>query len=97
MIDSITLTAHAVRTIEAKGIRLEDVRAVWASPDVQYASHKHPGQHKRIGRGLCLACDDQTGRIITVFVDQVETDLRPDQRFDPQAVAWARKNGRRVR
>lgn len=92
----ISMTAHAVRTIEAKRIDLNDVRAVWESPDVQYPSHKHPGQHKRIGRGLCLACDDQTGRIITVFVDRVETDLRKDQRFDPQAVAWARKNGRRV-
>jgi hypothetical protein len=93
----ITLTAHAVRTISAKGISPQTVREVWESPDVTYPSHRHPGQHKRVGKGLCLACDDQTGRIITVFVDRVETDLRPDQRRDADAVAWARKSGKRVR
>ena len=91
----ISMTAHAVRTIEAKRIDLNDVRAVWENPDVQYPSHKHPGQHKRIGRGLCLACDDATGRVITVFVDQDVTSLRADQRRDKDALAWAKRNGMR--
>jgi hypothetical protein len=86
------MTTHALRTIADKGISLEDVRAVWKDPDTRYASHRHPGQHKRIGRGLCLACDDATGRVITVFVDQVATPLRPDQERDVDAVRWANRN-----
>ena len=88
----ITMTAHALRTVADKGINLDDVRAVWKDPDVQYPSNRHPGQHKRIGRGLCLACDDVTGKVITVFVDQVVTPLRPDQARDVDAVRWANRN-----
>ena len=88
----ITMTSHALRTVADKGINLDDVRAVWKDPDTRYPSHRHPGQHKRIGRGLCLACDDATGRVITVFVDQVATPLRSDQRNDRDAVAWANRN-----
>lgn len=88
----ITMTAHAMRTIEAKGFDLNVVREVWANPDVRYPSHRHPGQHKRIGRGICLACDDQTGRIITVFVNHEMTALRSDQTQDRDAVAWANRN-----
>jgi hypothetical protein len=88
----ITMTSHALRTVADKGINLDDVRAVWNDPDTTYPSHRHPGQHKRIGRGLCLACDDVTGKVITVFVDQVATPLRPDQARDVDAVRWANRN-----
>lgn len=84
-------TAHAVATAEAKGFDLEAVEAVWRSPDITYPSNRYKGQHKRLGAGLCLCCDDKTGRVITIFVDQVETDLRPDQTQDNDAQAWHRR------
>jgi hypothetical protein len=87
------MTAHAQRVVEEKGFDPEAVQAVWESPLVTYPSGRHPGQHKRIGGGLCLACDDATGRVITVFVDQEITELRPDQKRDRDALKWARKNG----
>lgn len=87
------MTAHAKRVCEAKGIDPEAVRAVWENPAVTYPSNRHKGQHKRTGRGLCLACDDVTGTVITVFVDQEHTPLRQDQRRDADAVEWARRNG----
>lgn len=94
---NVTMTAHAKRTIEAKGFDMKTVLEVWKDPDTTYPSFRHPGQHKRIGRGICLCCDDRTGMIITIFIDQVKTDLRRDQRFDADAVRWAKKNGMRVK
>lgn len=91
----LTMTAHAARTIEEKGFSLDVVRDVWANPDTRYPSHRHPGQHKRCGQGYALACDDETGKIITVFVNQEVTALRSDQRNDKDAVAWAKRNGLR--
>ena len=88
-----SMTAHAVRTIESKGFPLSVVQAVWQDPDTRYPSFKHPGQHKRTGQGVCLCCDDDTGRVITVFINETATDLRPDQ-TDADAVRWARKNGK---
>lgn len=86
------ITAHAERTIEAKGISLDTVEAVWRDPDITYPSHRHPGQHKRIGLGIALCCEDGTGKVITVIVDQTNTPLRADQR-DADALAWAQRNG----
>lgn len=51
-----------------------------------------PASTSALGGGLCLACDDVTGRVITIFVDQEHTPLRKDQK-DRDALAWARKNG----
>ena len=93
---NISMTAHAERQIEAKGFPRSVIERVWSNPDVQYPSFRHPGQHKRIGQGICLCCDDRTGKIITVFVHQVETALRDDQRGDKDAVRWAMRRQNRV-
>lgn len=82
-------TAHAIMTAEAKGFDLSAVEAVWRDPDITYPSGRYRGQHKRLGAGLCLCCDDKTGKVITVFVDREETDLRSDQ-TDSDAQAWNR-------
>lgn len=92
---TFTITAHAKSTVEAKGFSLDAVEAVWRDPDVRYPSSRYKGQHKRIGQGICLCCDDVTGKVITVFVNQVETDLRPDQTQDNDALNWAKRSGRR--
>lgn len=89
----MNITTHAERTIESKGIALEDVEAVWMEPELTYPSERYPGQHKRIGRGIVLCCEDSTGKVITVFAHMVDTPLRPDQRRDADARAWAKKNG----
>lgn len=83
-----TLTAHAVSTIESKGFDPDLIEAVWRDPDVTYPSHNHRGQHKRMGQGVCLCCEDRTGKVITVFVNMTETDLRDDQ-TDSKALAWS--------
>lgn len=90
--NEFSMTTHARQVAEAKGFDVDAIQAVWRDPQVTYPSHRHPGQHKRTGGGLCLACDDVTGRVITIFVDQEHTPLRKDQK-DRDALAWARKNG----
>lgn len=91
----MNLTAHAKSTIETKGISIEMVEAVWNCPDVTYPSHRYPGQHKRVGQGLALCCENATGKVVTVFVDRTETPLRADQ-TDADALAWAIQNGMAV-
>lgn len=87
-----SMTAHAQRVVTEKGFNLEDIQAVWEHPTVTYPSQKHPHQHKRVGRGLCLACEPD-GKVVTVFVDRETTPLRADQQRDREALKWARRNG----
>ena len=89
----VEITAHAMRQIASKGFDLATVEAVWRNPDYTYPSHRYPDQHKRVGGGLCLCCDNSSGRIVTVFVNQTETDLRPDQR-DRDAVRYGQTRAR---
>lgn len=86
------LTVHAKSTIATKGISLATVEAVWRDPEMTYPSHRHPGQHKRVGQGIALCCEDETGKVITVIIHQTNTPLRADQ-LDADALAWATKNG----
>lgn len=88
-VSDFSATLHAIETAEAKGFDLEAVEAVWRDPDITYPSGRYKGQHKRLGSGLCLCCDDKTGRVITIFVDQIATALRPDQ-VDSDAIEWAK-------
>lgn len=96
VLEPLRMSAHALATVEAKGFPLEVVEAVWRDPEAKYPSYRYPGQHKRIGKGICLCCDDATGKVITVFVHQENTRLRPDQLGDADAVRWARRNELRV-
>lgn len=93
---NVPMSAHAAKQIAAKGFPMSAVAEVWHNPDTRYPSFRYPGQHKRIGNGICLCCDDVTGRIITVFVNQTATELRKDQ-TDADAKRWARVNGLSVR
>lgn len=72
-------TVHSLRQIESKGFSRQDIIAVAQRPDISYESHRHPGQMKCIGRGLCVVVDPARAQIITVFLHMVDTDLRPDQ------------------
>lgn len=76
---ALSITAHAVKQVQAKGFALRDVVAVAQRPDFAYESRRYPGQEKRIGNGLCVVVDPKAQRIITVFEHLVRTSLRPDQ------------------
>ena len=85
------LTTHIKEQAASKGISLEAVREVLAAPHYTYASAQHTcrihgvAQQKWVGEAhdgtkLCIAVAPCCQRAITVFLDQVRTPLRADQR-----------------
>jgi hypothetical protein len=72
-------TLHAQHVARAKRFHPLAMLDAANDPDVSYASHLHPGQHKHIKGDLCVVVDREKGMIITAFLNVVETPLRPDQ------------------
>jgi Cu2+-containing amine oxidase len=88
------LTHHAVRTAKQKGFDLDHVRLAANEPHHTYASGRYPGQKRHVRNGLVAVVDPAKREVVTIYEDQRQTVLRPDQKSDPEAVAWdkARKN-----
>lgn len=85
------LTTHIKQQAEAKGISLADVQNVLDAPFYTYDSHQHScrrhgvAQQKWVGEAmdgtkLCVAVSPCCNVAITVFLDQVRTAIRPDQK-----------------
>lgn len=90
------LSQHVVRQAQQKGIPLPEVEACVDFPETSYPSRRFPGQVRRTRGRLCVVVDPEERRAITVYLTQVETDLRDDQRSDPDAVAYdQRRKSRR--
>jgi hypothetical protein len=94
----VQLHAHLLEQADRKGISVEAIREVLASPSTTYDSYKrengqrvpricnrHGVQQRKFvgtasdGTALCIAVNTCCRLAITVFADQVETPLRPDQ------------------
>ena len=74
-----SLPPHAKRQAEAKGFSLQAVLEAADNPSISYESLRFPGQLRRIRGGIVTVCDPQAMKIITVYENTTETDLRPDQ------------------
>lgn len=85
---------HCVDQAEAKGITWERLNAVLDFPDLTYPSVRYPGQWKFVGQGICVAVED--GVAVTVFEDQVVTELRSDQQCSKVAIEGQRKAAERA-
>lgn len=87
---NLTVSPHARQQAQAKNIALAAVWAVARNPQTTYASAKYRCQRcgadqqrwtgEAHGTKLCLAVNACCGVVVTVWLDQVETDLRDDQR-----------------
>lgn len=86
----IKMSRHCAEKVAAAGISAADLSEAFNNPDTTYPSNRYPTQDKRIGNGLCLCVDRNTGIIVTVFQHKVETNLRADQR-DRDALAWNKR------
>lgn len=85
----ITISPHARQQAEAKSIALATVWAIAQNPQTTYTSDRYRCQRcgtdqqrwtgEAHGTKLCLAVNACCGIVVTVWLDQVETDLRPDQ------------------
>lgn len=89
-----SLHPHAARQATSKGIAHEDVLAAANAPSHTYENRRFPGQMRHIKDGLVAVVDPSRRQIVTVYKDQEETALRPDQK-DSDALAYGRKKNAR--
>jgi hypothetical protein len=99
---NVTLTAHVIKKIaeseDPATVRTQVLLAA-SQPQVRYQSRRGEGVSYRHVRDGIVAVVGETGRVITFYIDQDETDLRPDQ-TDPDAQAYdaaRRKSDRAIR
>jgi hypothetical protein len=81
------LTLHAQQQAAAKGWTVEDVLLAAAKPLHTYRSGRVAGQVRHVRNGIVAVIDPATAKVVTVYVDRVETALRVDQR-DSDALHW---------
>lgn len=87
---NITITRHCEQQAQNKGILLATLAEVLASPALTYDSNKHACKRCGVpqqrwtgtanGQKVCIAVNPCCGVAVTVWLDQVETEIRPDQR-----------------
>lgn len=75
-----SLTAHAARQATAKGFSHEDVQLAADEPHHTYPSGNHEGQMRHVRNGIVAVVRPDKRSVITVYEDQRQTVLRPDQR-----------------
>jgi hypothetical protein len=86
----INFTRHFAETVKAKGFDpVKVVNAIYHPEKVTDVT-RYPGQKRYCGFGLAVVMSGDTA--ITVYLDGVVTDLRPDQMDDPAALASRRLN-----
>ena len=96
----VKFSRHAMDQMVEKKIMAGDVIKAITSPGVTVQVRNRPGQIRKQANGLAviLAPREKNGRVIgwtvvTLYLDQVVTPLRPDQRNDARALASKRLNG----
>lgn len=91
-----TTTFHADKMIAEKGFDPVAVFRAANDPSVTYDNGRHPGQRRHIRDGIVAVVDPASRKIITVYKNVVETDLRPDQ-IDKDAKAFGQRRGQKAR
>lgn len=91
-----TLTAHAIKQAQEKGIEVAEVLTAANRPTITYANGRVPGQMRHIRGDLVTVVDPVSERVITLYRNVVETDLRPDQQ-DKDAKRYAVRRGQKAR
>jgi hypothetical protein len=74
-----TLSPHARQQIASKGFDEQAVLAAANDPDISYDNGRFPGQRRHIANGICAVVDPSRNTVVTVYLNCVETEVRPDQ------------------
>jgi len=82
------LQPHAVKMAASKGFTREQVLEAANTPSHTYANGRYPGQFRHIKGSVCAVVNPATKSVITVYLNTLETEVRPDQK-DPDAVRFA--------
>lgn len=87
------LTFHAQRQAVEKGWSTAQILEAANRPLHTYPSGRVPGQMRHVRGDIVAVVDPATRRVVTVYRDVIETDLRADQ-VDQDAQRYGRKHRR---
>lgn len=74
-----TLSGHAAQQATAKGWHPDDVLQAANDPHTTYANGRYEGQMRHIRGDIVAVVHPQSQKVVTVYQNVTETDLRPDQ------------------
>ena len=77
--DGFTLSGHAAQQARAKGWTEDQVLAAANDPHTTYANGRYPGQMRHIRDDLVAVVHPESRKVVTVYQNVKETDLRADQ------------------
>lgn len=88
-----TLSGHAAQQARAKGWSEDQVLAAANDPHTTYANGRYPGQMRHIRGDMVAVVHPESQKIVTVYQNVAETDLRPDQNDADAKRYGARRRG----
>lgn len=91
-----TLTAHAIKQAQEKGVEIAEVLSAANRPSITYANGRVPGQMRHVRGDLVTVVDPISERVITLYRNVIETDVRADQK-DEDAKRYAVRRGQKAR
>jgi hypothetical protein len=74
-----TLSGHAAQQARAKGFSEDAVIDAANNHSVRYANGRYPGQFRHIKDDIVAVVHPESRKIVTVYENVRETELRPDQ------------------
>ena len=89
-----TLSGHAAQQARAKGWTEDQVLDAAHNPSVTYANGRYEGQMRHIKDDLVAVVHPASRKVVTVYQNVTETDLRPDQTDADARRYSARRMGR---
>lgn len=74
-----TLSGHAAQQARAKGWTEDQVLDAANNHEVRYENGRYPGQFRHIRGDIVAVVHPESQKVVTVYQNVKETDLRPDQ------------------
>lgn len=91
--DGFTLSGHAAQQATAKGWSEDQVLHAANNPSVTYDNGRFPGQKRHIQGDIVAVVHPDSKKVVTVYQNVKETDVRPDQSdVDAQRYAARRRS-----
>lgn len=92
--EGFTLSGHAAQQARAKGWTEDQVLHAANNPSITYDNGRFPGQKRHIHGDLVAVVHPDSQKVVTVYQNVAETDLRPDQSDEDAKRYGARRGGR---
>lgn len=90
--EGYSLSGHAAQQARAKGWNPSDVVQAANDPHTTYANGRYEGQMRHIRGDIVAVVHPESKKVVTVYQNVKETDLRPDQK-DADAQRYGKSRG----